>query len=195
MPGPATQLSIQELPNFPDTTGVNGNAAMPYGCTPDGKYAVWMSYRGVETAVLWDTSDPNPAKWTVLDLMKYAAAEDIAGAFTNLSRAYSVGVSAAGDLIITGIGASGGVTRAFLMTVPTPIRSTLMISGSGAAGLTVTFASLGNTNLTNYLEYTTTLKLPHVWNTVTSTPCTGNVISLSDPNPTDQQRFYRIRTQ
>jgi hypothetical protein len=195
MPGPAAQLSISELPNFPDTTGANGSAAMPYGCTPDGKYAVGMSYRGVETAVLWDTSNPNPAKWTVLDLMKYAVAEGIAGVFTNLSRAYSAGVSTAGDLVITGIGASGGVTRAFLMTIPTPIRGALTISGSYPAGLTFTFASLGNTNLTNYLEYTTTLRLPHAWNTVTSTPCAGNITILSDRNPPDRQRFYRIRIQ
>jgi hypothetical protein len=98
-------------------------------------------------------------------------------------------------LVITGIGASGGVTRAFLMTIPTPIRVALTISGSYPAGLTFTFASLGNTNLTNYLEYTTTLRLPHAWNTVTSTPCAGNITILSDRNPPDRQRFYRVRIQ
>jgi hypothetical protein len=81
------------------------------------------------------------------------------------------------------------------MTVPTPIRGSLTISGSRAAGLTFTFASLGNTNVKNYFEYTTTLRLPYAWNTVTSTPCTGNITSLSDRNPADQQRFYRIRVQ
>lgn len=195
MPGPATQLSIHELPSFPDTSGANGNAATPWGCTPDGLYVVGMSYRGAETAVLWDTSDPDPAKWTVLDLMQYAAAEDIGGAFTRLSRAYSIGVSATGDLVITGIGIAGEVTRAFLMTVPTPIRSTVRISGSPAAGLTFTFASLGSASLTNYLEYTTTLRLPHTWNPAASAPCTGNLTTLFDLSPPDTERFYRLRVQ
>ena len=195
MPGPATQLSTSELANFPDTAGTNGSAAVPYGCTPDGKYAVGMSYRGVETAVLWDTSDPNPAKWTVLDLMKYAAAQGVAGTFTSLTRAYSAGFSAAGDVVITGIGISGGATRAFLMTVPTPIRTPVVFSGSYPGGLTFTFPSLGSTKLTNYLEYATSLSLPQTWNTVTSTQCTGNLTILSDPNPPDRQRFYRIRIQ
>jgi hypothetical protein len=61
--------------------------------------------------------------------------------------------------------------------------------------LTFTFASLGNTNLTNYLEYTTTLRLPHVWTAVTSTPCAGNITNLSDRNPPDQQRSYGVGVQ
>lgn len=195
MPGPAAQLSLHELPSFPNTSGTSGNAAAPYGCTPDGIYAVGMSYRGAETAVLWDTSDPDPAKWTVLDLMQYAAAEDMGGAFTRLTRAYSIGVSATRDLVIAGVGIAEGVTRAFLMTVPTPIRSTVKTSGSPAAGVTFTFASLGSATLTNYLEYTTTLRLPHTWNPVASAPCAGNLTTLCDPSPPDAARFYRIRVR
>ncbi len=195
MPGPAAQLSLHELPSFPNTSGTSGNAATPYGCTPDGLYAVGTSYRGAETAVLWDTSDPDPVKWTVLDLMQYAAAEDIGGTFTRLSRAYSVGVSATGDLVITGIGISGGVTRAFLMTVPTPMRGTVRISGSPATGLSFAFASLASASLTNYLEYTTNLGLPHTWNPVASAPCAGNLTTLFDPSPPDTARFYRVRVQ
>ena len=193
-PGPATQLSTNQLPNFPDTAGA-ATLAIPYGCTPDGKYAVGMSYRGVGTGVLWDTSDPNPAKWTVLDLMKFAAAQGVAGTFTSLSCAYSAGFDAAEDVMIAGVGISGGATRAFLMTVPTPIRTPVAFSGSYPGGLTFTFPSLGSTKLTNYLEYITSLSLPHTWNTVTSTQCTGNLTILSDPNPPDSQRFYRIRIQ
>src|SRR5262249_50667207 len=66
-PGAATQLSIAQLPNFPDTAG-STNLAVPYGCTPDASYAVGMNYRGMEKAVLWETSDPNPARWSVVDL-------------------------------------------------------------------------------------------------------------------------------
>ena len=55
-PGPATQLSIGQLPNFTDAAG-SANLATPYGCTADGKYAVGMNYRGMEKAVLWDTRD------------------------------------------------------------------------------------------------------------------------------------------
>jgi hypothetical protein len=41
-PVPATQLSTNLLSNFPDTTG-STNLVTPYGCTPDGTYAVGMS--------------------------------------------------------------------------------------------------------------------------------------------------------
>ncbi len=193
-PGAATELSTNELPSFLDTAG-STTLAIPYGCTPDGKYAVGMNYRGAGTAVLWDASDPDPEKWTVLDLMKYAAAQGVGGSFTSLSCAYSAGFDAAGDVVIVGTGISGGATRAFLMTVPTPIRTPMVFSGSYPAGLIFAFLSLGSTVLTNYLEYTTNLSLPHTWNAVAATQCTGNIAVLSDPNPPDVQRFYRIRVQ
>jgi hypothetical protein len=46
-----------------------------------------------------------------------------------------------------------------------------------------------------YLEYTTNLVGALSWNTITSTPGTGAIASLPDPNPSDSQRFYRIRVQ
>ena len=72
-PGPSTQLSIGQLPNFPDTAGAT-DLAIPYGCTADGKYAVGMSYRGMEKAVLWDTRGENATKWAALDLTDLAMA-------------------------------------------------------------------------------------------------------------------------
>lgn len=196
MPGPAAQLSTNELPNFPDTVGSTGSAAVPYGCTSDGKYAVGMSYRGTEKAVLWDTSNANPAKWTVIDLTQLAAANGLLDVLTRLSRAYGVAPAPAGHLVVTGVGVDAGAnSRAFVMTLPTPVRTPLASSGTYPAGFTFSFLSFGNTHLTNYLEYTTNLSLPHTWRTIASTQCSGNSTTLGDPSPSDRQRFYRIRTE
>ena len=202
MPGPANQLSINQLPNFPDTAG-STVLAVPYGCTPDGKYAVGMNYRGLEKAVLWDTSDPNPARWTVVDLTDVAAVNGILTGLARLTRAYSVGTNAAGALVIVGVGVdtnSPPNRHAFLMTVAPPLAPiafppTVTISGLSPAGFTCSFLSLANPSITCYLEYTTNLVPPSTWTTVASTPSLGALTSLSDPNPADRQRFYRIRIQ
>jgi hypothetical protein len=91
-------------------------------------------------------------------------------------------------------------TRAFLMTVSPPIAPiafppTVTISGLYPAGFTCSFLSLANPSITCYLEHTTNLAPLSTWTTITSAPSTGGVTSLSDPNPPDQQRFYRIRIQ
>jgi hypothetical protein len=167
-----------------------------------------MSYRGVETAVLWDTSDPNPGRWTILDLMQFATAQGISGTFTSLERAYSIGVTAGGDLAITGVGTDSGYTRAFLLVVPRPLSAysvyppSLIIS-NGPAGVTLSFNSIlsgpySGMALVNHLDYTTALSNPpaaSAWTTLTSTPCSGGLTTLLDPNPPDPQRFYRLRTQ
>ena len=202
MPGPATQLSTNPLPNFPDTAG-STSLAVPYGCTPDGKYAVGMNYRGIEKAVLWDTSNPNPAKWTVVDLTDVAAANGILGGFGRLTRAYSVGTNTAGALVIAGAGLdtnSPPNRHAFVMTVAPPIAPiafppTATISGVYPGGFTCSFLSLANPSITCYLEYTTNLAPPSTWTTIASTPSLGAMTTLSDPNPPDRQRFYRIRIQ
>jgi len=111
-----TQGSVNALPEFSDTGG-SVSRGIPYGCTPDGRYAVGMNYRGSEKAVVWNTTDPDPTKWTVLDLTDLAVNNGFAGSFTRMSRAYSAGISAAGDLVITGVGAAGA-TRGYVMTVP-----------------------------------------------------------------------------
>ena len=72
---PGVLQSINELPSFADTVGTGGSASLPYGCTPDGKYAVGMSYRGTEKAVLWDTHDASATNWTVTDLTDVALAK------------------------------------------------------------------------------------------------------------------------
>ena len=201
-PGAATQLSTNSLPNFPDIAG-STNVAVPYGCTADGKYAVGMNYRGLEKAVLWDTSDPNPAKWTLVDLTDLAAANGILDGFARLTRAYSVGMNGAGALVIAGAGLdtnSPANGRAFVMTVAPPLAPiafppTVTISGLYPAGLTCSFLSPANSSITCYLEYTTNLVPLSTWTAITSTPSTGAMTSLSDANPPDQQRFYRIRIQ
>jgi hypothetical protein len=186
--------AINQLPEFPDTTGSTYNLVVPYGCTSDGKYAVGAIYRNVEKAVVWDTSDPDPNKWTVLDLTELAKLNGILGIFDgNLRRAYSVGTNAAG-LVITGVGYdnTAAATRAFLMTVPLPVAPELTISNSSPAGFTLSYLGLGNA--TNVLEYTTNLNLPHTWTPI-DTNTSGSIVTVLDPAPADVQRFYRVATQ
>ena len=57
------------------------------------------------------------------------------------------------------------------------------------------FPTVASATLTYYLEYTTNLAGLTTWTTIGSTPGTGAVASLSDPNPSDSQCFYRIRVQ
>jgi hypothetical protein len=160
-----------------------------------------MNFRGTEKAVLWDTSDADPARWTVLDLTDFAAANAILNNFSRLSRAYSVGTNSSGNLTITGNGVdTNGYTRAFIMTVSPPIAPfayppEVTVFGSQMTGFEFSFMSLNNANLTNYLEYTTNLTPPATWIAITSAPSAGAMSSLSDPRPPDTQRFYRIRIQ
>jgi len=86
------------------------------------------------------------------------------------------------------------------MRVAPPIASiafppTVTISGRYPAGFTCSFLSLANPSITCYLEYTTNLAPLSTWTTIASTPSTGGMTSLSDPNPPDRQRSYRIRIQ
>ena len=206
MPGPATQLSVNPLPLYPDTGG-SSTLATVYGCSPDGNYAVGEDTRSSESAALWDTSSPDPMKWTVLDLYQWAVAQGIAGSFTSLSRAFSVATNSAGDLAITGWGTVAGVQTAFVMNIPRPLSAysvsppTLTIANN-SPGYTFSFRSIADSYLvmSNYLEYTTVISnaalgLPSTWTIVTQTPCNGLLQTLTEPTPADPQRFYRLRTQ
>lgn len=204
-PGQPTQLSTNQLPIFSDATGVTNvanitNLAIPFGCTPDGKFAVGMTYRGRERAVLWDTSDADTNKWTVTDLTDLAVANGILGNFTNLSRAYSIGTNSSGAKVVVGIGRwseDAGVTaftRGFVMVVPTAtavVRPTVSISTTPQR---YTFSCQSVSGKTYYLECTTNL-VPTNWSTLGSTPGTGSPVSLTDLNPTSTQKFYRVRIQ
>ena len=200
---PGVLRSINELPGFADTVGTSGSAGVPYGCTPDGKYAVGTSYRGVEDAVLWILSDANPTNWTVIDLTHLAVSAGKLNIFSRLARAYSIGINPTGTLVITGMGLdtnSPANLRAFVMTVaalqaPVVPRPTVALLGSYPAGFTLSFQTVANPGLTYYLEYTTNLAPPVAWTTIVSTPGTGSIANLLDPNPPDSQRFYRVRIQ
>lgn len=197
---PGTVLSIYELPNFPDTSSASGSAAVPYGCTGDGRYAVGMSYRGTEKAVLWDTGDPNPARWTVLDLTELAAANGILDIFYRLTRAYSVGTNASGELVIAGVGSDSVNARAFVMTLAPPIAPfahppMLKTVGSAATGMSFSFMTISNVNITYYLERATNLIPPVSWTPVNSAAGDGTELTLTDPTPPPTVRFYRLRVQ
>jgi hypothetical protein len=202
-PGPATQLSTNQLPSFPDTGGA-ANLTIPYGCLADGQYAVGASYRGgIEKAVLWDTRGSDPGNWMVTDLTELAVTGGSAGMFSRLARAYSIATNAAGNLVITGLGLdtnNPARTRAFLMTVSKPAAPaipppTLTISGSYPGGFTLSFSTVAEGNVMYYLECTTNVPPLTGWTAIASTPGTGASAGLSDPNPPDRQRFYRIRVQ
>lgn len=192
---------IDELPNFNDTVpSSGGTAVVPYGCSADGRYAVGMSYRGVEKAALWDTGDPNPANWTVVDLTDLATAEGILGSFVRLSRAYSVGVNAAGYPVITGLGTYfDGVannTRAYVMVVSppaTPQPRITSINGAGTGNVTVNYTNtLAGTNYA--LQYNTNLSTTN-WFTIGSQTATGSSDFQLDSAATGAERYYRIWMQ
>ena len=157
---PGVFQSITELPSFPETVGTAGSASLPYGCTGDGKYAVGMSYRGTEKAVLWDTHDASATNWTVVDLTDLALAKGALGIFSRLARAYSVGTNGTGNLVVAGMGLdtnSPANTRAFLMTVG-PLsaavvsRPAVTISIPYPAEFKFSFLTSTNASLTYYLD-------------------------------------------
>ncbi len=185
---PGASQTINQLPTFPDVAGTTTCA--PYGCSADGNFAVGMGYRSTEKAALWNTRDASPTNWTITDLTDIAAANGVLGDFIRLSRAYTIGVDHYGQKVIAGIGADSSLnTRAFVMVIP----PAMTVSGSVGAGFTFAMESL--TGLNYYLEYTTNLNPTISWTPVTSKPGTGSTISMSDLNPSGQQRFYHIKIQ
>jgi hypothetical protein len=200
---PGVLQNVKELPSFPETVGTAGSASLPYGCTADGKFAVGMSYRGLEKAVLWDTRDTNSTKWTVADLTDLALAKGVMGTFSRLTRAYSVGMNAAGELVITGTGLDtnsparlrGFVLTAGLSNAPVLARPVVAISAPYPAELMFSFLTYPGSNVIYYLEYTTNLTPPVTWTTIGSTPGSGTLANVFDLNPTDRQRFYRVRVR
>jgi len=153
--------------------------------------------------VLWDTSDPSVANWTVTDLSDLALSNGSAGIFARLARAYSVATNSAGKLVITGLGYdtnNPANPRAFLLTVTTPktvaiSRPVVVFSSAPATGFTLQFQSAASVKVTYYLEYTTSLPPVSGWTAVSSVLGNGGWTALSDPNPADGRRFYRIRAQ
>ncbi len=197
---PGTLQSVRELPGFPETVGTAGIASAPYGCTQDGKYAVGMSYRGAEKAVLWDTQHANATNWTVVDLTDLALARGKLAGFSRLTRACSVGTNTAGNLVVVGSGLdtnSPAKSRAFAMTVgfssvPIVPRPHVTISAPFPAQYMFSFQTATNAGITYYLEYTTNLTPPVAWTTIASTPGNGALANLFDLNPMGQRRFYRV---
>ena len=125
------------------------------------------------------------------------------GIFARLARAYSVGTNSAGNLVIAGVGYdtnSPARTRAFLMAVSPPTapvisRPNVTISGSCVAGYTFSFLSAASSSVMYYLECTTNLPPISGWTRVGATPGNGGTAGISDPNPSDSRRFYRVRAQ
>jgi hypothetical protein len=176
-----TQVGINALPEFSNTGG-STTREVPHGCTADGKYAVGYSYPGVTTAVLWDTSAPNPANWTITDLYALAAANGIPDIFNRLVKAYSVGTNGAGDPVITGYGTDTSAnTRAFLMTVPRWIAAIGFPSSFTVNyGTTATFSLVTNgTDSLTYQWYKDGAPLANVGNVSGATSATLTLTSVS----------------
>jgi hypothetical protein len=70
-----------------------------------------------------------------MDLTALAAQNGILDGWTRLSRAYSVGVDANGNAVVTGVGVYAGASRAFVMVVPEP--SAAVLAGLGLYTLLV----------------------------------------------------------
>jgi hypothetical protein len=185
--------SINQLPDFPDTGG-STRLATPYGCSADGRYAVGMNYRGAERAVLWDTGNANPAKWTVLDLTERAAAEGILGNFTALTRAHSIGTNSVGYPVITGYGTyndgAGLYNRAFVMVVGTPQPRITSITGAGTSTVTVNYANT-IAGKTYTLQYKTDLNTA-TWYSAGSKTASGASDSQTAGSVPASPRYYRV---
>jgi hypothetical protein len=86
-------------------------------------------------------------------------------------------------------------TRAFIMTVPTStpfVRPTVSIATTPQK-YTFTVASV--VGKTYYLEFKNILPGTS-WTTIgAGVAGTGSPITLTDPNPADPRRFYRVRIQ
>jgi hypothetical protein len=80
-------------------------------------------------------------------------------------------------------------------TTPAVSPPTLTISGSYPAGFSFNFLTVADGGVIYYLECTTNLPPLAGWNTIASTPGTGALAGLSDQNPPNRQRFYRLRIQ
>ncbi len=120
--GGGESWTIAELPIDPAAENYTNNAVV-YGMGPNNDWACGMMYPGMEKAVLWDISDPDPANWTYIDLTQWADDHGILGNFTgNLRRAYSVGVNDLGQPVVTGWGYDevNAQVRGFVLTIPEP---------------------------------------------------------------------------
>ncbi|MBN2506390.1 MAG: hypothetical protein JXQ71_06820 [Verrucomicrobia bacterium] len=194
-----TQTATNALPRFGDEAG-STSLHVPYGCTADGDYAVGMAYRGQEKAVLWDTTESEPAEWTVTDLSDLASSEGILGGFVRLNRGYSVGRDATGHLVVAGVGVwspDGGTTlhtRGFLMVVGAvtapPLRIT-SVAGAATTSVTVTWTNtLAGSSYV--LQYHTNLHTTN-WTSLSPVTASGTTTSQTDHPPAgDPQRYYRV---
>jgi len=193
---------IARLPDFPDVVRKPGTtwAVTPFGCNPDGRYAVGTCYRGAEKgerAVLWDTGDADANNWVALDLTDLAASEGVLGNFTKLERAYSVGVNADGHPVVTGYGryADGADTRnrAFVLVVaPVPPRPQITaITGAGTGTITVNYTNTV-AGKTYTLQYCTNLNNAPTWYPGGSKTATGTTDFQTESSVTSAQRYYRL---
>lgn len=133
-----TSYSWVRTDMLPETGLETGSTTrtVAYAISPDGRYLAGGSYQGVWHAMLWDTADPDPSKWTYLDLWNFAQAKGIMDGFTRLERVWSVGLQpGTGYPVVTGTGVwspDGGATtysRGFVMVVPEPATVGLLLLG------------------------------------------------------------------
>lgn len=108
--------SAVALPTYPDVAG-STTRGVPYCISADGSFASGHNYRGAERAVLWDVRDANSANWKVYDLTAYLGAGGNLGAFSRLSRAYTVAVTAT-DVVVGGVGVTGASTNGWILKIP-----------------------------------------------------------------------------
>jgi hypothetical protein len=189
---------INKLPDYPNsvTTGIR---SVPYGCSADARYAVGMNNRGEERAVLWDTGDPDPNNWTIQDLTELASSNNVLGAFTRLTRGYSIGVKPNGDLVIVGVGlyddGSGATTRGFVMIIGSgaaPAQQPVITSISGVGTGTVTVNYSNTIAGKDYvLQYATNMGAP-AWVNVSTNTAGGPTASQTDTTANGSQRYYRV---
>jgi hypothetical protein len=85
----------------------------------------------------------------------------------------------------------GGVSTNLLLHVVPPDPPTMSVVGRTGTTFTVSFPA--QLNVVYYLDWTTNLTPPIVWQNSIGTIAASNPCSLTDPRATNGTRFYRIR--
>ncbi len=137
---------LHVLPRLPDpdaAAGKKNTLGRPWATNESGSFAGGMNFvhfvdpitlveTQVEKAVLWNLSDPDPAKWTILDLTNYFTAAGQMNGFIRLSRVYSIsddGMTISGEGVWSPDGGTTRLTRGWIVTIPEPATLTLLALG------------------------------------------------------------------
>lgn len=127
--------TVTSLPTLAGTTA----QSVCYGMSANGMLAVGTNYGATATgayftgtgnrAVMYDLSDLGNIQ--EIDLTSWAAGRGVLRSFTQLNKAYSIGVDGDGNYLVTGYGTiTGGAVRGFVLKIPEPASLAFLTLGA-----------------------------------------------------------------